>query len=54
MIYLDCVIHECLRLYQPANGIFIREATEDHMLDDIKILKGTLIMVSSLSNHYNK
>lgn len=53
MIYLDCVIHECLRIYQPANGIFIREATQDHMLGDLKILKGTLIMISSLSNHYN-
>jgi cytochrome P450 len=51
--YLDCVIHECLRIYQPANGIFIREATNDHMLGDLKIKKGTLIMISSLTNHYN-
>ncbi len=53
MIYLDCVVHEGLRIYQPANGIFIREATQDHMLGNIKIPKSTLIMISSLSNHYN-
>lgn len=53
MVYLDCVIHESLRIYQPANGIFIREATKDHLLGDLKILKGTMIMISSLSNHYN-
>jgi|JI10StandDraft_1071094.scaffolds.fasta_scaffold528259_2 cytochrome P450 len=53
MIYLDCFVHEALRLYQPANGIFIREATQDHMLGDIKVTKGTLIMTSSMTNHYN-
>lgn len=53
MIFLECVVHEALRLYQPANGIFLREATHDHMLADIQVLKGTIVMTSSLSNHYN-
>ncbi len=47
------MVFEGLRIYQPANGIFIREATQDHMMGDIKIKKGTLVMTSSMSNHYN-
>ena len=54
MKYLDCVIHETMRYYQPANGIFFREAMEDHMLGDIKIFKGTLLFTSSMTNHYNE
>lgn len=53
MKYLDCVFHESMRIYQPANGIFFREAQYDNEIADLKILKGTLLSVGSLSNHYN-
>lgn len=53
MKYLDCVVHEAMRYFQPANGLLFREATHDHYLADIKIKKGTLLNTSSLTNHYD-
>ena len=54
MKYLNCVFHETLRIYQPANGIFFREAQYDHYLNDVPIKKGTVMALSSLSCHYNE
>lgn len=34
MKYLDYVFYESMRYYQPANGIFFREAQFDHNLGD--------------------
>ena len=53
MKYLDCFFHESMRYFAPANGIFFREALEDHYLADIQVKKGTLIFLSTFGNNYN-
>ena len=52
MKYLDCIFSESVRYYQPANGIFFREAMKDFTLKNIPIKKGTLFITSSMVNHY--
>lgn len=54
MKYLDFVFHETMRYYQPANGIFFREAQCDHMLGDLEIKKGTLLTINSMGNQNNE
>lgn len=53
MVYLDCVLHESFRIYLSIDGIFVRLATKDHFLGDLKVLKGTWIMHGFLSMQYN-
>jgi cytochrome P450 len=40
-------------MYGPGTGIMLREATHDHKLGDIPILKGTGLYMSAVPNHYN-
>lgn len=54
--YLEAVIMETLRMYNTANGIFPREAIDDHYLTvgDVKIpvKKGTIVNAQTLSTHH--
>eukprot|EP01016_Furgasonia_blochmanni_P035995 TRINITY_DN4051_c0_g1_i1.p1 TRINITY_DN4051_c0_g1~~TRINITY_DN4051_c0_g1_i1.p1 ORF type:complete len:526 (-),score=108.26 TRINITY_DN4051_c0_g1_i1:29-1606(-) len=45
MKYLEAVVNETLRLLSPSGNIFTRVATEDHELGDLKIKKGTTVLV---------
>jgi cytochrome P450 len=53
MKYLDAVIAETNRFYQPGNGIILREAQEDFLLGELMVKKGTALVTDSLSNHYS-
>lgn len=43
MEFLDAFIRETFRFYSTSKSTFFREAVEDHVLDGIKIKKGTLV-----------
>jgi cytochrome P450 len=43
MRYLNAIVKESQRFYSPTKSLFLREATEDHLLGDIKVKKGTLV-----------
>lgn len=40
-------------MFGPANGIFVREASEDNFIKDVPITKGTLIGTQPIGNHWN-
>ncbi len=44
---------ETTRLFDVANGLFIRIATDDHYIKDAPIKKGTLAWAQSIGNHYS-
>ncbi len=44
---------ETTRLFDVANGLFIRIATKNHHLEDVPIKKGTLAWVQPNGNHYS-
>jgi len=53
MNFLNLLIKETLRFNGPVNGIFFREALEDHNLGDVKVKKGTLLGLMLIYNNYN-
>ena len=42
-----------MRCYQPSNGIFLRESLEDHYIGEVPIQKGTVVILSPMSNAYS-
>lgn len=53
MKYIGWVQNETTRMYGPANGILFREATQDHMLLNIPIKRGTGLNYNPMVNHYS-
>lgn len=54
MVYIDAIIKQTLRIYGPANFVFIREATQDfYFADQIPISKGTYLTYLSVCMHYS-
>ncbi|EDK31643.1 cytochrome P450 family monooxygenase (macronuclear) [Tetrahymena thermophila SB210] len=52
--YLNAVIKESLRYYGPANILFDRIATSDHVIGGIPIKKGMIITPFAISMHRNQ
>jgi len=53
MEFLSLMIKETLRFNGPVNGIFIREALQDHKIGDIKIKQGISVSVGFVHNSSN-
>lgn len=51
---MDWVQSETTRLFDVANGMFFRIATQDHFLKDIPISKGTILRAQPTGNHYSE
>jgi len=54
MEYMHAFIQETLRLGTPTFRTFLREALEDHKLDDITVKKGTFVCFSFFPNNYGE
>ena len=52
--YIEKVQKEVSRIYGPAQGLFIRKATQDHLFCGVRMQKGTLLDVMVGGNHYNE
>lgn len=53
LTYIDWIQFETTRLFGPANGMFWRKASQDNLLKDIPISKGTIVANITRGNHYN-
>ena len=51
--YIDLIQKETTRLYGPSPGLFIREASQDHLLCGVPIPKGALINPIWAGNHWS-
>jgi cytochrome P450 len=49
--YLGAFLKECLRLYPPALGVFLRRAVEDVRIRDWLVPKGSLVNILSIVPH---
>jgi cytochrome P450 len=54
LTYTDWVQFETTRLFDVANGLFLRIALEDHFIKDVPITKGTIVTAQPTGNHYNE
>ena len=53
LTYIDWVQFETTRLFDVANGLFLRIALEEHFIKDVPINKGTIVTAQPTGNHYN-
>nr|ABY59985.1 cytochrome P450 monooxygenase CYP5012A2 [Tetrahymena thermophila] len=53
MKYLQAFVNEVLRHYTIADQLFMRTATQDIQLGNLKIKKGTVLNVGNLENHFD-
>lgn len=53
LTYIDWIQYETTRMYGPANGIFLRVATQDNYIKDLPIRKGTILGAQPRGSHYN-
>ena len=53
LTYIDCIQKEISRMYNPAPGIFGRKTTENTMIADIPIFKGTNLFFQLFPLFYN-
>jgi len=53
LTYIDWIQNETIRAFGPTAAIFVRKATEDILIKDIPIIKGTALNYSNLSLHHD-
>ncbi|KAL4508335.1 hypothetical protein ABPG72_003639 [Tetrahymena utriculariae] len=53
MKYLQAFVNEVLRHYTIADQLFMRIATQDIKLGNLKVKKGTILNVGNLENHFD-
>lgn len=54
MPYLECVLSETARIFNPATNFFQREMAEDTTLGGVPLKKGLLLDIIYFNNNFNK